>query len=285
MRVRILAAESLGVRSMATLVETSWGRVLVDPGVALAPRRAGLKPHASELAAAGAVQRRLRNELGACTHAIVSHFHGDHHPMAEATEGQLNAQHVLLGLQDCALFAIGRDTLSRNQSHRRYLLQQMVGRPIPPAEATEAENLSFSVPVPHGSPENLSGSVMMCRIRDENESFVHASDIQFLDDRAVELVLSWQPDTVFASGPPVYLLERRRDLLDAARKRVLRLAAHVSQLVLDHHLMRSISGLEWLSALSRERSNIVSAAEFAGQPPNLLEAQRKKLWGKAARRR
>jgi len=35
--------------------------------------------------------------------------------------------------------------------------------------------------------------------------FVHASDIQLLGDEAVSQILSWKPDIVFASGPPLYL--------------------------------------------------------------------------------
>jgi uncharacterized protein len=285
LRVTILAAESLGVRSMATLVETSWGRILVDPGVALAPKRGGLKPHADELTAATSVQRRLRNELAACTHVVISHFHGDHHPMVEAVDGQLDAGHVLLSLQDSEIFAIGKETLSRNQSHRRYLLQQAVGRRMASAEGTSAGQIELSKPMPHGDPESRSGSVMMCRIRDGNESFVHASDIQFLDDLAVDQILAWQPDVLFASGPPLYLLSNRAKALKSARKRIALVAGNVGQLVLDHHLMRSAAGAAWLDSLSGDYSNICNAADFENQPRNLLEDGRKKLWGKAARRR
>ena len=270
---------------MATLVETSWGRVLIDPGVALAPKRAGLKPHADELTAARAVQRRLRNELGACSHVVITHFHGDHHPMVEADDAQLDARQVLLSLQDSEIFAIGKETLSRNQSHRRYLLQQLVGRRIPPAEGTASGQLDFSPPVPHGTPETRSGSVMMCRVQDGKESFVHASDIQFLDDHAVRLLLAWKPDIVFGSGPPVYLLQHQGDALAAARKRVARVAKCVGQVVIDHHTMRSDTGAAWLDELSREHPNIAAAAEFTNQPRRLLETQRKELWGKAGRRR
>jgi uncharacterized protein len=285
LRVTVLAAESLGVRSMATLVETSWGRILVDPGVALAPKRGGLKPHAEELAAAASVQRRLRNELAACTHVVISHFHGDHHPMVEAVDGQLDAAHVLLSLQDSELFAIGKATLSRNQSHRRYMLQQAVGRRLAPAEGTSTGQIDFSVPLPHGDPESRSGSIMMCRIRDADKSFVHASDIQFLDDLAVDQILSWQPDVLFASGPPLYLLGHRPSSLKLARKRIALVASNVGQLVLDHHLMRSATGAAWLDSLSQDHSNISNAADFEDQPRNLLEDRRKKLWGRAARRR
>ncbi len=285
MRVTILASESLGVRSMATLVETSWGRVLVDPGVALAPKRAGLKPHAEELAAATAVQRRLRNELAACTHVVISHFHGDHHPMVEAVDGQLDASNVLVSLQDSEIHAIGKDGLSRNQSHRRYLLQQAVGRKLPPSEATSTERMEFSKLVPHGDPESHSGSVMMCRITDGDESFVHGSDIQFLDDLAVEQILTWQPDILFASGPPLYLLGHRVDSLRLARKRIALVASNVGHLVLDHHLMRSAAGASWLDALSQDHPNITAAADFQNRARNMLEDGRKKLWGRAARRR
>jgi predicted metallo-beta-lactamase superfamily hydrolase len=39
-----LAADSLGVRSMATYVECGQTRILIDPGAALAPNRFGLSP-------------------------------------------------------------------------------------------------------------------------------------------------------------------------------------------------------------------------------------------------
>ena len=46
MRVMPLAADSLGVRSMATYVEAGALRLLIDPGATLAPRRYGLDPGA-----------------------------------------------------------------------------------------------------------------------------------------------------------------------------------------------------------------------------------------------
>src|SRR5436853_585901 len=52
MRVIPLAAESLGVRSMATYVEAGDLGILIDPGATLAPTRWGLPP-AEALAPAG----------------------------------------------------------------------------------------------------------------------------------------------------------------------------------------------------------------------------------------
>ena len=48
MKVVPLAADSLGVRSMATYVECGATRILVDPGAALAPNRYGLPPADAE---------------------------------------------------------------------------------------------------------------------------------------------------------------------------------------------------------------------------------------------
>ena len=44
MNVVPLAADSLGVRSMATYVECGATRILIDPGATLAPNRYGLPP-------------------------------------------------------------------------------------------------------------------------------------------------------------------------------------------------------------------------------------------------
>ena len=48
MKVIPLAAESLGVRSMATYVEVGRTGILIDPGATLAAARFGLPPSADE---------------------------------------------------------------------------------------------------------------------------------------------------------------------------------------------------------------------------------------------
>jgi predicted metallo-beta-lactamase superfamily hydrolase len=65
--------------------------------------------------------------------------------------------------------------------------------------------LEFSLPVPHADPQVSFETVMMTCIQDKEGIFVHASDIQLLDDKTVELILAWQLDIVLASGSPLYL--------------------------------------------------------------------------------
>ena len=49
MNVIPLSSDSLGVRSMATYVETKDCKILIDPSAALGPKRYGLPPHQKEL--------------------------------------------------------------------------------------------------------------------------------------------------------------------------------------------------------------------------------------------
>ena len=148
------------------------------------------------------------------------------------------------------------------------------------AEGMSNGPLTFSAPVPHGERDGRGGTVMMTRIEEDREIFVHASDIQMLDDEAIDGVLAWQPNTVLASGPPIYLpsltLEKREDAL----RRTLRLAEKVETLILDHHLMRSKKGEQWLDHVSSLTAHkVVCAADFMGLHRHLLEAERV-LWYK-----
>jgi len=43
---------------------------------------------------------------------------------------------------------------------------------------------------------------MMTRVDMGTQVFVHASDIQLLDDATIDKILMWQPDIVFTAGPP-----------------------------------------------------------------------------------
>jgi len=58
-----------------------------------------------------------------------------------------------------------------------------------------------------------------------------------------------------------------------------RLAKKVRILILDHHLLRSAEGVDWLKALSETvERRIYCAADFMGRPRRLLEAERQDLY-------
>jgi predicted metallo-beta-lactamase superfamily hydrolase len=141
--------------------------------------------------------------------------------------------------------------------------------------------MEFSLPVPHGAREKGFGTVIMTRICEGDEVFVHSSDIQLLDRETVLKVLAWEPTIVFASGPPLYLSHRVPEAGEEASENAFLLARHVDTLILDHHLLRSFEGYSWLKELAGKVENqVLCAAEFMGKTPELLEAQRKVLYEK-----
>jgi predicted metallo-beta-lactamase superfamily hydrolase len=73
-----LAADSLGVRSMATFVEAAGLGILIDPGVSLAPARYGLPPAPEEWEALQRARERIRAWALRARVVFVSHYHEDH---------------------------------------------------------------------------------------------------------------------------------------------------------------------------------------------------------------
>ena len=177
------------------------------------------------------------------------------------------------------LWTKGTHDLSPTQVHRADALAQRLNQAFSPAEGLSDGCLSFSPPVPHGQ-QGRGGTVMMTRIEDGKEVFVHASDIQMLNDEAIEQILTWQPTVVLASGPPIYLPSLTLEKRESALRRTLMVAGEVNTLILDHHLMRSKEGekwLDWVSSITDHK--VVCAADFMGCDRNLLEAERV-LWYK-----
>ncbi|MEA3253824.1 MAG: hypothetical protein U9Q17_02625, partial [Chloroflexota bacterium] len=176
------------------------------------------------------------------------------------------------------LWAMGTVDISFNQARRAEVLAESLGRVLHAAEGMCDGPLSFSSPVPHGDVGNRGGNVMMTRIEEGGEVFVHASDIQMLSDEAIERIIEWKPGVVIASGPPVHLPGLASEDREDALRRTLRLAGEIDVLILDHHLMRSMGGEQWLDhASSATGGKVICAADFMGLRRNLLEAERA-LW-------
>jgi predicted metallo-beta-lactamase superfamily hydrolase len=287
MNIRILACESLGVRSMACVVETTGMKVLIDPGTALGPKRFRLPPHPVEQETAQKVQKLLYNELADATHVVITHFHGDHHPMVEADTSQLSAHEVLPFLKDREILVKSNRRVSRRQKHRRRLLEQLLGKSLIDAENKQFASISFSEPVPHGEPGNKAGTVIMAKLTADNTTFVHGSDIQLLNYQSIEIICNWKPDIAFIAGPPLYILENQKnakDLLESINQHLARLTSTCGTVILDHHIMRSREGEAWLDRMSEMygKEKICCAADFAQLPRNLPEADRKGLYHNAS---
>jgi len=278
MRVEIIGTESLGVRGLCCVVGIKDRKVVIDPGIALGFRRYGLMPHPVQVIASERSKSCIAKALENATDIVISHYHGDHIPLANANPYQLSVQKVAILFKYARLWTKGIQDISENQVRRAKSLSQNLDRMLPKAEGTSDGPLAFSLPVPHGEIDSRGGSVMMTRIEENGEVFVHASDIQLLSDKAINQILAWQPNIVFASGPPVYLPSLTMQQQEDALRRTLRLAEDVDTLILDHHLLRSKRGEQWLDhASSLAKRKVICAADFMGVPRNLLEAERV-LW-------
>lgn len=278
MEITVIGTESLGVRGLSCMVKTGARRILIDPGVALGYLRHGHLPHPCQVAVGAAVRERIIAAMMEATDIVISHYHGDHIPLADANPYQLSLQHIP-PLEDAQFWCRGTDCLSFHSLRRREAIVDHLGHPLPESDDTSDGTLYFSVPVPHGSPRSHLGRVMMTCIRDTDRTFVHTSDIQMLNREAVEIIRAWEPDVVFAAGPPLYLLRLTEKERTEAWKNALSVAIGCGTLILDHHVRRSHGGCRWAARLSEAAGgNVISAAEFMGREPLLLEARREELY-------
>jgi len=194
MQIEILGAESLGVRGLCCVVRLKGRKVVIDPGVALGFRRYGLLPHPVQVAASERTRKLITRTLEDANDIVISHYHGDHIPLVDANPYQLSVKQVVKLCQHPRFWTKGTKDISYNQAHRAKALANSLGRILPVAEGTSDGLLTFSPPIPHGEPGGRNSNVMMTRIEEDGEVFVHTSDIQMLNDTAIRQILAWQPN-------------------------------------------------------------------------------------------
>ncbi|MEA2082532.1 MAG: MBL fold metallo-hydrolase [Elusimicrobiota bacterium] len=286
MEIEILTAESLGVRGLCCFIKSGDKKILIDPGISLGYRRHGLLPHPFQVSADEQIQKKIIERWNESTDIIMSHFHGDHIPLKDANPYQLSLKKVK-DKSDANFWCKGVNSLSQVMLKRYNDLSEVFK--LENAQGRSFSVFNFSTPVPHGEAGDDSNTVMMTAIREGNFTFVHASDIQLLNNKAVDIILSWSPDIVLADGPPLYLSEMfdsSKHGADAAKRlktawqNAEKLANNVDILIIDHHLMRNFEGIKWLKRLNGQGKKVMCAADFMKKPRMLLEARRTELYKK-----
>lgn len=275
-----IAFDSTGVRSMATLVVTRDARILIDPSAALAPARYGLPPHPLELEALEDSIARIGSELEDADVVVVTHYHYDHHdPGFKIPAGKYSSKLVLI--KDPVR---NINTSQRIRASRFLKVLRSAGARVQVADGQSVRiggtELTFSAPVPHGNTTRL-GYVLMLRVEEGGESVGYSSDVEGpLEDGAVDFMCGSRVAVV--DGPPTYLVGRAytREDVDRAVRNLARLSRCVEVLVVDHHLLRDLNYRELFVRVSElSGRQPISAAEFMGREPNLLEARRRELYG------
>ncbi len=289
LKVKIIGADSIGVRSMATVVCAGGVKILVDPGVSYAPRRYGLPPHEIELQRVREVHERIVEELADADIVVITHYHYDHYlykpedlehyrgkwlivkdPKNNINVSQRIRAHRLLVKGGVSSLANRVDVLDSNR-----------------IRVDDGLYIEGSPPVPHGADGSKLGYLAMVLIECCGVKFVHASDVQGpMSEKALNIILHWKPDVLFISGPPTYFegFKVPEEQVRLGLQNLQRLGLQLGEstiLIADHHFARDLNYPVILEELSKSsRARIVSAAEFMGVKLELLEARRKELWGK-----
>jgi len=279
MRIKVLAAESLGVRSMCVEVECGGWHILIDPGAALGPRRYGLPPDEVEWRRLRALKERIRKRLSVADVVIITHYHFDHYTpeWAEALQGKR------VFLKDPVR------NINRNQARRAAEFVERLARSGVTWEVAEGRRLRLpggelylSGPLWHG-PEARFGCVVAVALKEGGESFLHTSDVSGpVHPEAMEFIREVRPEILLVDGPSTYLGPRYGpEALAAARSNLISLIRDtgVSILILEHHLLRDLKWREWSAPIfevaARRGTLVLSGAEFSGEKETLLEAERR----------
>jgi len=283
MKIRPLAADSMGARSMATLVETPDVTVLIDPSVRLGPYRYDLPPHETEKARQKDLWQGIRDAAKTADVLTVSHYHYDHHnPQAPSVyRGKLTF------LKD-GKFHINRSQRERAGAFVRAL--KSYPKEVQVADGNQMDfggtELLFSPALPHGYNDEL-GYVVMTRIAQGPEVFVHTSDVLGPPLKEhLAFIVDAQPTVLYVDGPMTHMPENypeehtKRSI--SHLQRILR-TTNVRTLILDHHVLRDREWRTRMAAVFRAGEehdvSVLTAAEFAGKAVDQLEANRDRLYG------
>lgn len=283
MKIIPLAADSLGARSMATLVETPDVTVLLDPSVRLGPFRYDLRPHPTEKARQKELWQIIRAASKKANVLTVSHYHYDHH----------NPEVPSIFRGKIAFLKDGKFNINRSQRQRAGQFVRVLKKypkDIQVADGNQMDfggtELLFSPALPHGYSNEL-GYVVMTRVAQGDEVFVHTSDVQGPPLKEhLSFLIDAQPTVLYVDGPMTHMPDHypeehtRRSL--SHLQRILR-TTNVRTLILDHHILRDRDWRTRMDPVFRAGEEhdvaVLTAAEFAGKAVDQLEANRDRLYG------
>jgi uncharacterized protein len=287
-KITPLAFESMGVRSMATLVETDQ-KILIDPGTSLGPKRFGYPPWKTELEALYETRANIQKHARIADIITISHYHHDHFtPFQLGKYLDSNPKYAAQIYDNKKLFIKDPSSkINQNQKKRaQNLLKNLVNSEISYADGKSFQvgetTLKFSDPLPHGPENSRMGYLIALTIRWGDKTMMHASDVQGpIYNGTRDYILQERPDTLILSGPPLYLVGfalEEKDL-ERARKNLIKIAKEVSQVVVDHHLLRDLRYAKFLESVKKESGReVLVASQLIGKEPYLLEARRKEFY-------
>lgn len=296
-RILPLAAESLGVRSMCTYVETPDVRILLDAGVSLCPDRFGLPPHPKEFKAIKEARWRIAEAADKAEVVTVSHYHFDHHTpsfedwLSNWTDAKDTARQIYEG--KTVLMKNPKEKINYSQRRRAWMFQKTGGKHALKLEVADGRSfpfgknttVRFSEPVFHGPEDSALGWVLMATVEYQGERFMYAPDVQGpMSIWTLKLIIKERPQLLMIGGPPLYLAGFKVDdeHIRSGLRNFRKIVEVTPIVILEHHILRDENWLEKSKTILDDNleteGKIVTAAEYSGKKNTFYEAVRKKLF-------
>jgi predicted metallo-beta-lactamase superfamily hydrolase len=296
-RVVPLGAESLGVRSMCTYVETPDLKILLDAGVSLCPNRFGLPPHPKEFKAIEKCRKRIAEAAEKADVVTISHYHFDHHTpsfedwLCNWTVANETARQIYQG--KTVLIKNSKENINYSQRHRGWVFQKTGGKYAEKLEIADGKIFNFgkdtvvkfSEPVFHGSENSALGWVLITTIEFQGERFLFAPDVQGpMSAHTLKIIIKEKPQLIMIGGPPLYLTRFKVDeeKVQVGLENLEKIVEAVPFTMLEHHILRDENWREKAKNVFDKAYNaghkVLTAAEFLGEENTFLEAVRKRLF-------
>jgi predicted metallo-beta-lactamase superfamily hydrolase len=289
-----LAAESLGVRSLCTFIRTPDVGILFDPSAALA-RRYGLEPHPEEYLALQSSLKRIHTAAEEADIISISHYHYDHvrpgftnflYNLSTRDERKETLRGKIVFAKD------NRENINSSQRRRGFFFEKDIKPVSKEIQWVDGKHFNFgetritySEPLPHGPVGSPLGYVVATTVEYHGKRVIFAPDVQGPISRdSMSYILTQDPLAAIIGGPPIYLSDVTKDELQSALYCLSNLAAAISILVIDHHIMRDLKWNDWIRPvlnIAEESGNkAISMAGLIGQNNRCHESERVELYRK-----
>jgi len=291
-----IAAESLGARSMCTLIQTPNITLLLDAGISLCPWRFNLPPHPLEFQTIQTLREKITNAADKAQIITLSHYHYDHHTpsfedwIVNWTTQTETARQIY---QDKTLLIKNpKENINLNQQKRASMFLKTGATHAKSVKEADNKNfkygntqIRFSKAVPHGEDNSPRGYVIMTTIEYANEIVLFAPDIQGpISNYTQQLILETKPTLLILGGPPLYLtgLQINKTSLRTAVTNLKTIVKQVPLTIVEHHTLRDEFFKQKLAPVKacadKVGHKLLSSAEFAGKDNSFLEATRRSLY-------
>jgi predicted metallo-beta-lactamase superfamily hydrolase len=284
MQVIPLAADSMGVRSMATFVETRDIRLLIDPGTAIAERCHGLPPHPLETACLKKLRERVALYVKSAHVVVITQYSEEHfspdHPEKYRDKILLIKNPNLNVRPDRRTLAFEFIKTVRNLAAEITFAD---GREF----AFGKTRLVFSDFIPMKPAETREGAIPLAVQGEDEETFCYSSGTRGVYPEGTAAFLADQhPTLLYLDGPITHQTERTQPKISSGllfkRIKKIVLDSGAPRVILDHHVLRNQGWRRCAEPLYQialaKGITLQTAAEYRGEENLELEAGRKRLY-------